>query len=60
MREHVIERKTASTSDNRDEADLAVQRCEHGPEWVVELATGRIRQKPCPRCARFAPPMAAG
>ncbi len=56
----MIQRKTVSASDNREEPQLAVQRCEHGREWVVELATGRILQKPCPRCARFAPPMAAG
>ena len=56
----VIERETASTPDTRPDTEAVVERCEHGREWVVELATGRIHPKPCPRCARFAPPTAGG
>ncbi len=56
----VIERETASTPDGGSDPNAVVERCEHGQEWVVVLATGRIHRKPCRRCARFAPPTGGG
>lgn len=37
-------------ADRRKDYEMIIERCKHPRQWFVELATGRIVERPCAEC----------